>query len=269
MAGAAVLAGGVVYDGRAQARGAARRRRRRPRRRTAVDHRVAKTISWVGTLQAGSRCSFYKPSGLSATGFTDQTVRDRSPAAAAEIRPGDLHKPGSSAGRQRRARRDQRIGCRDRAGHHEAGPLRRQQVGHDPGRRPGVQRPGRAEGRRRDRPGRLHLLQRRTGPTTWHPEALSTDHYHFTCVAIAVRRQRHDGSLETRTRLKALPDGVTVKPGVKGAVVAFGPLITDGSKVSPSGAANEASSTTPAAGKIFRSAEGWASCRCQRHLRHL
>ena len=228
VAGAAVLAGGASMTAASAGAGA---RAQAQAQATTADAQLTtvsrKTISWVGTWESAQ----VQPatSGLSATGFTDQTVRDivHTSVGGREIRIRISNVFGSSP----LVVSDVHVAISASGAGTVPGTTRQVRFGGSKS----VTIP--AGDRRSSDPVKLKVgaetdlavsiyFKRRTGPTTWHPEALSTNYYSTA----------GDHSADTGTT--AYPntdaswfflDGVdVVNPAVKGAVVAFGPSTTDG-----------------------------------------
>jgi lysophospholipase L1-like esterase len=186
-----------------------------------------KTTRWVGTWESAQ----VQPaaSGLSATGFTDQTVRDivHTSVGGSEIRirisnvfgsaplvVGDVHVaiPSSGAGTvpgtTRQVRFRGRTSVTIPAGDREFSDPVALKVGAETDLAVSI------------------YFQAPTGPATWHPDALGTNYYSTAGDHSA------DTSATAYTGTDTswfFLDGVdVVNPAVKGAVVTFGPSTTDG-----------------------------------------
>jgi len=192
--------------------------------------------NWVGTWESAQ----VEPgtSGLSATGFTDQTVRDiiHTSAGGSEIRirlsnvfgtaplvVSDVHvalrQSGAATvpGTTRQVLFDGRKSVTIPAGDREFSDPIRLKVGAETDLAVSI------------------YFQQPTGPTTWHPEADSTNYYStagdHSADTAATAYTNTDSSWY-------FLDGVdVVNPSVKGAVVTFGPSTTDGNASTPN--ANE------------------------------
>jgi lysophospholipase L1-like esterase len=183
--------------------------------------------SWVGTWEAAQ----VQPgtSGLSATGFTDQTVRNiiHTSAGGQEIRI----RLSNVFGTAPLVINDVHVALRQQGAATVPGTTRQVTFG---GSRKVVIPPG-----TREFSDPVHLrvaaesdlavsiyFRQPSGPTTWHPDAISTNYYSTTGDHSA--ETSADSYSHTDTSWFFL-DGVDViNPAIQGAVVTFGPSTTDG-----------------------------------------
>jgi lysophospholipase L1-like esterase len=183
--------------------------------------------SWVGTWESAQ----VQPgtSGLSATGFTDQTVRDiiHTSAGGQEIRI----RLSNVFGTAPLVIDDVHVALRQQGAATVPGTTRQVTFG---GSRKVVIPPGTREfsdpvhlrvGAESDLAVSIYFRQP-SGPTTWHPDAISTNYYSTTGDHSA------DTSADSYSHTDTswfFVDGVDViNPAIQGAVVTFGPSTTDG-----------------------------------------
>ncbi|HEY1702231.1 MAG TPA: SGNH/GDSL hydrolase family protein [Trebonia sp.] len=229
IAGITITAAAAAVAGGGSARAATAQPERAPVTAAAAGH-------WVGTWESAQ----VEPgaSGLSATGFTDQTVRDiiHTSAGGREIRIRLSNVFGSTP----LVVSDVHVALRASGAATEPGTTRQVLFGG----RTSVTIP--AGQREFSDPVRLAVaaetdlavsiyFEQPTGPTTWHPEADGTNYYS------TAGNHSADTSATAYTNTDSswyFLDGVdVVNPSVKGAVVAFGPSTTDGNASTPN--ANE------------------------------
>jgi lysophospholipase L1-like esterase len=195
-----------------------------------------RTTNWVGTWETAE----VQPAttGLSATGFTDQTVRNivHTSVGGSTIRIRISNVFGSSP----LVVSDVRVAIRESGAETVPGTTRpvlfrgRKSVTIQPGDREFSDPVKLRVGAETDLAVSIYF-QQPTGPTTWHPDALSTNYYSTAGDHSA------DTSAAAYTGTDTswfFLDGVdVVNPAVKGAVVTFGPSTTDG--VGSTSGANE------------------------------
>ena len=182
---------------------------------------------WVGTWESAQ----VQPSasGLSATGFTDQTVRDiiHTSAGGQEIRI----RLSNAFGTAPLVIDDVHVALRKQGAATVPGTTRQVTFG---GSRKVTIPPGTREfsdpvhlrvGAESDLAVSIYFRQP-SGPTTWHPDAISTNYYSTPGDHSA--ETSADSYSHTDTSWFFL-DGVDViNPAIQGAVVTFGPSTTDG-----------------------------------------
>src|SRR5579875_980749 len=188
---------------------------------------TARPGGWVGTWETAEVPP--ATSGLSATGFTDQTVRDivHTSAGGSEIRIRLSNVYGSAP----LAVSDVHVAIRESGAATVPGTTRqvrfrgRKSVTIPAGSREFSDPVTLKVGAETDLAVSIYF-QQPTGPATWHPDAVSTNYYSTAGDHSADATAAGYGSTDTSWYFL---DGVdVVSPSVKGAVVTFGPSTTDG-----------------------------------------